>query len=311
MNTENTQSVAPDVYYGTLREIAKFLNASDESDVLAFDAAFHAVDTYPLRIEAMAISLCYQGTGRISLDMEDYDIKPGTLVTIQPQNFIREIENSEDFRAHTVICSLRVTELIMPKLTDVLPLMMQHRSKPVIDLTQEEAAGITSFYNFLKQKLDGPRTPYLPQKVLSMLQAAIYDMMDIRYSRLDLSDARRSRREEIMARFLIQVCEKFREERQVGYYAKSLCITPKHLSAVVKEISGRTAGEWIDHYVVLEAKMLLLSTDLTIQEISSRLNFANQSFFGKYFKHHTGFSPSEFRSLRQQNPLEELGASSS
>ena len=64
---------------------------------------------------------------------------------------------------------------------------------------------------------------------------------------------------------------------------------------MVKEISGRTAGEWIENYVTVEAKVLLRSTDLTIQEIASRLNFTNQSFFGKYFKHQTGMSPSEYR----------------
>ena len=69
----------------------------------------------------------------------------------------------------------------------------------------------------------------------------------------------------------------------------------KHLSTVVKEISGKTAGEWIDSLVVLEAKALLKSSELSIQEIADELHFANQSFFGKYFKHHTGMSPKEYR----------------
>ncbi len=45
----------------------------------------------------------------------------------------------------------------------------------------------------------------------------------------------------------------------------------------------------------MEAKVLLKSTDLTVQEVAARLNFANQSFFGKYFKHQTGMSPSAYR----------------
>jgi AraC family transcriptional activator of pobA len=64
---------------------------------------------------------------------------------------------------------------------------------------------------------------------------------------------------------------------------------------LVKNVSNRTAGEWIDNYVVLEAKALLSSSTLSIQEISDRLNFANQSFFGKYFKQHVGISPTEYR----------------
>ena len=82
----------------------------------------------------------------------------------------------------------------------------------------------------------------------------------------------------------------------MNFYADKLFVTPKHLSAVLKEISGRTAGEWIDHRVILEAKMLLRTTGMNIQEISLALNFSNQSFFGKYFKHLTGISPRDYRS---------------
>ena len=56
-----------------------------------------------------------------------------------------------------------------------------------------------------------------------------------------------------------------------------------------------SAGEWIDSHVILEAKAMLKSSEQSIQEIADELHFANQSFFGKYFKHHTGFSPKEYR----------------
>lgn len=60
----------------------------------------------------------------------------------------------------------------------------------------------------------------------------------------------------------------------------------------------KTVGEWIDELVILEAKALLNSLSMNIQEIADRLNFANQSFFGKYFKHYTGMSPKEYRKSR-------------
>ena len=91
--------------------------------------------------------------------------------------------------------------------------------------------------------------------------------------------------------------EYYKEERSLGFYAGKLCITPKYLSLISKDVSGRSAGEWIDQYVVLEAKTLLKSTRMSIQEIADVLNFANQSFFGKYFKHHTGISPKEYRKV--------------
>ncbi len=79
------------------------------------------------------------------------------------------------------------------------------------------------------------------------------------------------------------------------FYAEQLFLTPKHLSRVIKEVSGRSAGEWIDEQVILEAKARLKNLSLTVQEISDQLGFPNQSFFGKYFKRHVGLSPSDYR----------------
>ena len=77
----------------------------------------------------------------------------------------------------------------------------------------------------------------------------------------------------------------------MAYYDGKMCLTPKHLSTVVKEVSGKTAGEWSDSLVILEAKALLKSSEQSIQEIADELHFANQSFLGKNFKLHTGMSP--------------------
>ena len=79
------------------------------------------------------------------------------------------------------------------------------------------------------------------------------------------------------------------------FYADKMCLTPKYLSKVIKEKSSKSASEWIDNYVTLEARALLKSTNMTIRQISDELNFPSQSFFGKYFKRHQGMSPKEYR----------------
>ena len=81
----------------------------------------------------------------------------------------------------------------------------------------------------------------------------------------------------------------------LDFYAQQLEVSPKHLSRTIKAQTGYTAVEWIEKFVILEAKVLLKSSNLNIQQISDELNFASQSFFGKYFKKITGMSPKEFR----------------
>ena len=74
-----------------------------------------------------------------------------------------------------------------------------------------------------------------------------------------------------------------------------MCLTPNYLSSVVRKVSGKSATEWIDDFVISEAKIMLRYLDVSIQEVAYKLNFTTQSAFGKYFKQCTGMSPREFR----------------
>lgn len=252
-------------------------------------------DDVPERVNGLLMTLCHKGRARICIDLNEYDIKPDTLVVIHPKNYIRMVSATPDTRGSVLVCSQYVVDNVLPKLTDILPVLLHHRVSPVTHLSPEEAESIDRYYKFLRRELRGAKTPFLRQKVMCLLQAALYELMDIQHGSGERMKAYNSRSEEIMARFILMLGEHFRGERNVAFYADQLCISPKHLSSVVKSISGRTAGDWIESYVVMEAKVLLTQTDLTIQEIARRLKFHNQSFFGKYFKLRTGVSPTDYR----------------
>ena len=95
--------------------------------------------------------------------------------------------------------------------------------------------------------------------------------------------------------FIKLVSEYHTSHRNVGFYADKLCLTPKYLSRVVRDVTGRSAPEWIDAFVILEAKNLLKYSGLAIKEIVYKLSFPNQSVFYKFFKSRTGMTPSEYR----------------
>ena len=98
-----------------------------------------------------------------------------------------------------------------------------------------------------------------------------------------------------MGKFFDELNKNYRQSRSVKFYADKLCVTPGYLATATKHATGKTVSEWISKYVVLEAKALLTRRDMSVQQISYRLNFPNQSFFGKYFKKATGQSPNEYR----------------
>ena len=96
---------------------------------------------------------------------------------------------------------------------------------------------------------------------------------------------------------------------EVTYYAQEQYLTPRYFSAIIKEKSGISALQWIIRMVIADAKQMLRSSDLSIKEIASELNFSTQSFFGKYFKQYVGISPTEYRNGKlvgqsQQSVLE-------
>jgi AraC-like DNA-binding protein len=98
-----------------------------------------------------------------------------------------------------------------------------------------------------------------------------------------------------MRKFIAELSASCERERSVEYYAKQLGITPKYLSLICKKKVGKNASKVIDGAVVNKAKELLTQSGLSIQEVSERLNFVSQSFFGKYFKQRTGISPSRYK----------------
>ena len=69
-------------------------------------------------------------------------------------------------------------------------------------------------------------------------------------------------------------------------------------AGIIKRISGKSVSEWIDNYVILEAKTLLKYSNMSVQEIAYYLNFPNQSFFGSYFKRNAGMSPSQYKAKK-------------
>lgn len=104
-----------------------------------------------------------------------------------------------------------------------------------------------------------------------------------------------SRLEQLTESFFHQLHENFRTEREAKFYADKLCISPKYLSRVISNVTGQTPSYWISDFTIREIKMLLNSTTRTVTQLSEEFAFPNSSFFARYFKQHTGFSPQEYR----------------
>lgn len=102
---------------------------------------------------------------------------------------------------------------------------------------------------------------------------------------------------EILRKFIILLGEHCKHERKLSFYADRLYVSSKYLTVLIQKASGRSARQWIIDFVIAESKRLLQNSQLTILEVCYEMNFPNQSFFTKFFRKHTGQTPTEYKNL--------------
>jgi len=287
--------------------LSKILNLENDERIRSFDdeiVLFNRLEVItlerlPWKLGRPLFAMILQGTATVKVDLQEYRISQNELVTLMPDSIIHGYEYSDDFKGVMILVSNKVADEILPEITSVLPIIMDFRKSPVIRLTQEEADELHSFYEFIWRKMPKVRGEYGKKEINSLLLGVFYEVLTVYKDRFAYGKFKRTRNEETFYKFYSLIEKEYRKERSVVYFADRLCISAKHLSMVVKKVSGRTASDWIDDYVILQAKQLLRSSSMTIQEVSRELNFSNQSFFGKYFKKRVGVSPSEYRAQGQ------------
>lgn len=132
--------------------------------------------------------------------------------------------------------------------------------------------------------------------VKNQLQCFFLNMYDkTRYSFSSRQQNGCNRGEELFHKFINCIHAHYLDQKEVSFYANELCISPRYLSTITRQVTGESAKTIIDRHIILETKVLLRTTEMTVQEITNHLNFPSQSYLGRYFKKHTGESPIEYR----------------
>lgn len=175
---------------------------------------------------------------------------------------------------------------------------MQIQNQSCQKLEKEDLFIFNKFFSLIKYVIQSPNTTHKLEVIQGMISATCFALMDSLGEKSQqhvISISQNNRQKIIFEQFMTLLNDHHQTERSVGFYADKLCVTPKYLSKLIKETSAKSAAEWIDQYVILEAQTLLKYSDMTIKEIADYLNFVSQSFFCKYFKHQTGITPGDYK----------------
>lgn len=255
-----------------------------------YDVVHSPQRDYPFKIDKYGCCICLEGEAKGCIDLMPCHLKPSMMAINVPEQLLEQHTMSNDFKGVGIIMSREfIKELGLPYNFQLDRML---RESPVIELLPSQLEAMLTYCSMVRRLLERER-PYQMETLYHLTSAFFYGIGSYLYQ---ISADRHSTHEEIlMQRFLAEVREHSHSQRKLLFYADRLNISLGHLFSVVKRVSGKSPGEWIDDYVTEEARAMLKGTNLTIQQISYQLGFPSQSFFGKFFKRVTGLSPKEYR----------------
>lgn len=256
---------------------------------------------YPFRVDCYLAAYCVEGSVDCSVNLTDYHLTTGTLLLITPGNIIRITQPDEldqNLRVTLICVSASYISNIGINPSKVLVEAVEVLRDPCIHLSDDEAEMLHKYVN-LALDITKTNSQFVKESIGGLVSSVFYQFAGFLADSKRREDmekpVRTTRQRQMLEQFMKLAINDHAREHLVGYYADKMCVTPKYLSKIVKETSGRSVPDWLSELLILDAKNMLRHTDMTIKEISARLNFPSQSFFFRFFKNHTGKTPTQYR----------------
>ena len=259
---------------------------------------------YPVRLDGYMIFFLKKGEGSFRLDfnLDSYEIHERSLLITVPGNIIRlSAYNEESLADCELVFALLSKDFVSGIHVDfnrVFQDAVRVLESPCLTLNDEQL-DIASDYFTLTRKIIHTPLENKREIISSLLTSITYLAVNLWRSSIATARGRGGasspRINQMYEQFITLVSRYHSSERGMAFYADQMCLTPKYLSKVIKQASGRSGPDWIDSFVILEAKNFLRYSDMSIKEIVYRLNFTDQPTFTKFFKAHTGMTPAQFR----------------
>ena len=257
---------------------------------------------YPVNFDGYIILFLKKGHFSVDVNLNTYEIRENTIMIQVPGNIVKLSQFDENQIDETELVFVLISKNFMSGIQfDFLKVFkdcMRLLDNPCITLDEFQLSVANDYFN-LARKVLSTSLENKKEIIGSLLTSLSYVSADLWKDQADKARKEESpnsaRLNQVFEQFIELVGEYHTTERGMAFYADKMCLTPKYLSKLVKQASGRSAPAWIDAFVILEAKNMLKYTNMAIKEIVYKLNFPNQSVFYKFFKAHTGMTPSEYR----------------
>lgn len=272
----------------------QFWHLSEEEPFEISERTFKGEKDIYVKSDNAFILLCLEGEAEIEVDLWRYTLVANAQLVLLPKMVLQVLHASPNFR---VLCIACLGDLFH-ELSNCLepPFFRFIKEHPYVCLEEPEVELLHSVIHLLEDVSKDLENPYRRQMAANHIQNLLFHFYSRTRQFFPQTESKWVNRKEMLFKeFLQLVLRHCSTEREVTFYAKALNITPRYLSNIVLTVGGESTKSIIDRHAIMEIKHQLKNSRLNIQEISNRMHFADQSFFGRYFKKHTGLSPSRYR----------------
>ena len=270
---------------------------SDADDIILTDSIDH-LDVFrdPCRVDGIVLFICLEGKVVCDINLKRHVLEPGDMIVSMNSNII-QVQNASCFKAMAILVTMDYLNRLRFDINSRLSIFMNViKSQATVSLPPSEIEGFSMIFRLIIKAIVDNR-PDCQDFISVMLQALCsYVVSAVQTFAPQSCGERKPQRTELIFEQFMQLLTKHHvKERNVGFYADLMGLSPNYLSQSVKTYSERSAAEWINEYTITEAKVLLRFSELSVQQVAEKLNFSSQSAFGKYFKQYVGTSPKTFR----------------
>lgn len=248
----------------------------------------------PFRMDGGAILLCTSGQAEIVINTKSCQVGKGCEVILLDDMSLFIKGSSEDFRMTMLLYS---KEMAFQATYKFAPQFFSHLAQyPIYRHSEGGGETLLAYMKILYDMQNDAHNQYKVLIATNLLRSIMLNAYDkIQRFGDGQGNLSGSRKEEIFNRFMDLVIDHARTHREVAYYADKLCISTKYLAEVGKAVAKETPKQSIDSFIISEIKLMLTFSEMSIQQIADYLHFPDQSYLGRFFKHHTGMSPSQYR----------------
>ncbi len=270
--------------------------ALNEQDIIVMDNTRELPENSAYTTEHVLVMICTTGKIQFDYDGQLTTVHKGELFLGVPGSVVSDYMVSPDFDCKLI--AVKPTEVMASRElhTMVINSMLHIKTHPVARLTETDAEDVFAYHDLICRRIRLAEHRYKNGEVRSLINAFLLRIVGIMDSGTEVKETESSvRGEQLVEKFVWMVNEDCGRNRLVEYYADRLNITSKYLSTLVRNILGRTPTDVIKVVTMKEIERRLRYTDDSIKQISQAMNFPNTSFFGKYFKQHSGMTPNSYR----------------